>query len=61
VLEVIAARHLGLRIVGLSSVTDMAVADQSDHSGTSEQAVIEQAKLTGPRFIRLVRAILPQL
>jgi hypothetical protein len=39
----------------------MAVADQGDHSGTSEGAVIEQANRTGPRFQRLVRAILPQL
>jgi purine-nucleoside phosphorylase len=61
VLEVIAARHLSMRVLGLSSVTDMAVADQGDHSGTSEGAVIEQANRTGPRFQRLVRAILPQL
>jgi purine-nucleoside phosphorylase len=61
VLEVIAARHQEMRVIGLSSVTDMAVADQGDHSGTTEQAVIEQAKRTGPRFQQLVRAILPQL
>lgn len=58
VLEVIAARHAGMRVLGLSSVTDMAVADREDHSGTTEQAVIEQAKRTGPRFQALVRGIL---
>ena len=61
VLEVIAARHQEMRVLGLSSVTDMAVADQGDHSGTTEQAVIEQAKRSGPRFQQLVRAILPKL
>jgi purine-nucleoside phosphorylase len=61
VLEVIAARHLGLRVLGLSSVTDMAVADREDHSGTTEEAVIARAALTGPRFQALVRAVLPQL
>jgi purine-nucleoside phosphorylase len=58
VLEVIAAKHVGMRILGLSSVTDTAVADREDHSGTTEQAVIEQAGRTGPRFRSLVRGIL---
>jgi purine-nucleoside phosphorylase len=61
VLEVIAARHVGMRILGLSSITDMAVADQQDHSGTTEQAVLEQAGRTGPRFRSLVRGILKHL
>ena len=61
VLEVIAARHAGMRVMGISSVTDMAVADREDHSGTTEQAVIEQANRTGPRFRSLVRGILKAL
>ncbi len=61
VLEVIAARHAGMRVLGVSSVTDMAVADREDHSGTTEQAVIEQAARTGPRFRALVRGILKAL
>ncbi len=61
VLEVIAARWLGMRILGLSSVTDMAVADRQDHSATNEQAVIEQAQRTGPRFRTLARAILARM
>ena len=61
VLEVIAARHAGLRVLGLSSVTDMAVADREDHSGTTEEAVIARAAQTGPRFQALVRAVLPKL
>jgi purine-nucleoside phosphorylase len=61
VLEVIAARHAGMRVLGLSSVTDMAVADREDHSGTTEEAVIRRAQETGPRFRALVRAVLPQL
>ncbi len=61
VLEVIAARYIGLRVLGLSSVTDMAVADREDHSGTTEAAVIARAAQTGPRFQALVRAVLPKL
>ena len=61
VLEVIAARHAGMRVLGLSSVTDMAVADREDHSGTTEEAVIARAAQMGPRFQALVRAVLPKL
>ena len=61
VLEVMAARHVQMRVLGLSSVTDMAVADREDHSGTSEEAVIARAAQTGPRFQALVRAVLPTL
>jgi purine-nucleoside phosphorylase len=61
VLEVIAARHAGMRVLGLSSVTDMAVADREDHSGTTEEAVIRRAQEMAPRFQKLVRALLPQL
>jgi purine-nucleoside phosphorylase len=58
--EVIAARYYGMRVLGLSSITDMAVADREDHSGTSEEAVIAQAQQTGPRFRALVSEILAQ-
>ena len=61
VLEVIQALYLGMRVLGLSSVTDMAVADREDHSETNEQAVIEQAQKTGPNFRKLVKAILSKM
>jgi purine-nucleoside phosphorylase len=61
VLELIVARYLQMRVLGLSSVTDMAVADREDHSGTTESAVIEAAKQTAPRFLRLIRAILQKM
>lgn len=59
VLEVTAARHLGLRALGLSAVTDMAIPDRDEH--TDEQGVLDQAARTGPRLGELVRAILAQL
>jgi purine-nucleoside phosphorylase len=61
VLEVIQALYLGMRVLGLSTVTDMAVADREDHSETNEQAVIEQAKKTGPNFRKLVKTILSRM
>ncbi len=56
--ELIVAHYLKMRVLGLSSVTDMAVADQGDHSGTTEENVIATAKATAPRFEKLLRAIL---
>lgn len=61
VLEVIQALYLGMRVLGLSTVTDMAIADREDHSETNEQAVIEQAQKTGPNFRKLVKAILSRM
>ena len=61
VLEVIQALYLGMRVLGLSTVTDMAIADREDHSETNEQAVIEQAQKTGPDFRKLVKAILSRM
>ncbi len=59
--ELIVAHYLKMRVLGLSSVTDMAVADQGDHSGTTEAKVIETAKATAPRFQKLLRAILQRI
>jgi purine-nucleoside phosphorylase len=61
VLEVIQALYLGMRVLGLSTVTDMAIADREDHSETNEQAVIEQAQKTGPNFRKLVKTILSRM
>lgn len=57
--EVIVARHEGMRVLGLSSVTDMALPDASHHSTGDE--VIAMAKQSGNTFRKLVKAILPQL
>ncbi len=53
--EVITARHCGMRVVGISAISDMAtgeVAEQVTHEG-----VIATAKGIEPNFIRLVRLI----
>lgn len=57
--EVTVARHQGLRVLGLSCVTDMAIADRDEHATGDE--VIAQAARSGATFRRLVRALLPQL
>src|SRR5690554_1812547 len=59
VFEVLKARHMGMRVLGLSTITDMAVADQGHHA--TGDVVLEMAARSGETFRRLVRAVLPKL
>lgn len=57
--EVIAARHMGIRCLGISVVTNMAagvVAGHLDHEG-----VLAVASEAGPRLTSLLRALVPDL
>ncbi len=57
--EVIAATHAGLETLGISCITDVAKEDPGDY--TSHQEVLAAAAAAGPRFVRLVRAIIRAL
>ncbi|MFO7546880.1 MAG: purine-nucleoside phosphorylase [Trueperaceae bacterium] len=59
VLEVIRARHLGIRVVGLSAITDLAIPDLDLHATGDE--VLEMAARIGETFGRLVRGLVPEL
>ena len=59
VYEVLAARHEGMRVVGLSTVTDLAIPDRDHHADEAE--VLATAEASGATFRRLVRALVPQL
>lgn len=59
VFEVLVARHEGMRVLGLSTVTDMALPDSGHHADSDE--VLRVAAEAGATFRRLVAAILPQL
>lgn len=59
VFEVIKARHLGMRVLGLSVVTDMAIADRNEHASGDE--VVRMAERSGATFRRLVKGILERL
>ncbi|MDO7905129.1 purine-nucleoside phosphorylase [Paenibacillus sp. JX-17] len=59
VAEVIAASHAGQRVLGISCVTDMAVADELEPL-THEQ-VVKVANRTKPKFISLVRAFVREV
>jgi purine-nucleoside phosphorylase len=51
--EVIAARHMGMRVLGITAITDMATGEKV---GTvTHEEVIATAKAIEPQFIRLVK------
>jgi purine-nucleoside phosphorylase len=52
--EVIAARHAGLKVLGISCITDMAIGEELEPL-THEQ-VVAVANRTKAKFVELVRA-----
>ncbi len=57
--EVIQARQLGMRVLGLSTVTDIALPDRKEHATGDE--VLRVASESGASFRALVGALLPEL
>lgn len=57
--EVIAARHMGMRVLGISAITDMATGEQVQK--VTHDQVIAMAKQVEPKFIRLVKRILREM
>jgi purine-nucleoside phosphorylase len=57
--EVAVARHAGMRVLGLSCVTDMALPDRFEHATGDE--VVAVAAQAGATFRRLITALLPEL
>lgn len=57
--EVIAAAHVGLKVLGISCVTDRAVGEELEP--LSHEQVMEMARQTRPRFISLIKAIIPEV
>ncbi|MDR7417507.1 MAG: purine-nucleoside phosphorylase [Armatimonadota bacterium] len=53
--EVITARHAGMRVLGLSAITDMATGE--GHGKVTHEDVLAAAKRIEPQFVRLVRRI----
>jgi purine-nucleoside phosphorylase len=59
VLEVIAARHMGMKVLAISCVTNMAagILDQV----INHQEVLETGERVKGDFVALVRAVLPEM
>jgi purine-nucleoside phosphorylase len=57
--EVIVANHSGMNVLGISCVTDMAIAEEIE--SISGEEVLRVAKETGPKFVNLIRGILKEV
>ncbi len=58
--EVITARHSGLRVLGLSGITNT-LAGEAGGPTPDHEEVLEAAKILGPRLETIIRGILRQL
>lgn len=57
--EVIVARHADIKVLGISCVTDMAIADELE--SISHEQVVKVANETRPKFIKLVKGIIDEV
>ena len=59
--EVTVARHAGMRILGLSGITNVAITDPSSDKETTHKEVLETGEVIAPRLMSLLRGVLAQL
>jgi purine-nucleoside phosphorylase len=59
--EVVAAVHGGLRVLGISTITNIAIDTTDSQEEVSHEAVLQTGKIVVPRLITLLKAILSQL
>jgi purine-nucleoside phosphorylase len=57
--EVLVGRHGGMRVLGISCITNMAVADWKEP--VQHEEVLNVANDAGPRLVALVRGVLRRL
>jgi purine-nucleoside phosphorylase len=59
--EVIAARHAGLRVLGLSLISNAAVADPDAHEDANHEVVLQAGQAALPALMALLRGVLTDL
>lgn len=57
--EVLVARHGGMRVLGISNITNMALADSDEP--VNHEEVLAVAKESCPRFIKLMKALVSKI
>jgi purine-nucleoside phosphorylase len=59
--SVIVAAHAGMRVLGISSITNKAILDPTAGDEVTHEEVLETGKIIVPRLTKLLHGILPQL
>jgi len=59
--EVLVARHSGMKVVGFSSITNVARLSLEEGEPPSHQEVIDAANVVGPKLVTLIRGVLAAL
>lgn len=59
--EVTVARHAGIRVLGISGISNVAILDPSEQRQASHEEVLIAGKKTGPRLMTLIRGVLRRL
>src|SRR5205807_7304873 len=57
--EVLVARHGGMKVVGISAITNMALADSDEP--VNHEEVLAVAEQLRPRFLRLMRMLIARI
>lgn len=58
---VIVAHHAGIRVLGISSITNEAITDPTSEAEVSHQEVLEMGKIIVPKLTSLLKGILREL
>lgn len=58
---VIVAHHAGIRVLGISSITNEAITDPTPEAEISHEEVLEMGKIIVPKLTRLLKGILREL
>ncbi len=59
--EVVVARHAGLRVLGISTIANLATTDPAAAVTTTHQEVLEMGARAVPRLIQLIRGVIGRL
>jgi purine-nucleoside phosphorylase len=59
--EVTVARHSGMRVLGISGISNQAVAQPASGQQTTHTEVLEAGKLVVPRLAALIKGVLREL
>jgi purine-nucleoside phosphorylase len=59
--EVIVARHMGMRVLGISGISNAAVHDPDSEEEASHEEVLAAGQVLVPKLIALLRGILVEM